>query len=129
MRARPAQVWPAIAPVIPTPAHPSYPSGHSTQNHLIAACMKLAVPDLASACDILANRIAFNRELAGVHFPSDTAAGKRIATSAKPILAEVEEFKNIVRQVRTEWGEPRIIAPPKIPTGASPPPKLPPTSL
>ena len=43
-RMRPAQAYPALLPVIPTPSHPSYPSNHSTQAHLVAACVGAAMP-------------------------------------------------------------------------------------
>lgn len=129
IRARAAQVWPVIAPIIPTPAHPSYPSGHALQSHLIAELVKLAVPTMGLACDILANRIAFNRELAGVHFPSDTAASKEIVARIMPLLTEVPEFNNIIQQVKLEWGETRNVAPPALPVNRVAPPKLPPTTV
>ena len=36
MRARPNQIEPRIEPLIEVPRHPSYPSGHATQNFLVA---------------------------------------------------------------------------------------------
>ena len=34
-RPRPSQVCPALLPPVPVPGHPSYPSGHATEAHLI----------------------------------------------------------------------------------------------
>ena len=34
----------------------------------------------------LADRIARNREIAGLHYPSDTAAGKAVATATLPLV-------------------------------------------
>ena len=78
-RPRPVQVWTAIAPSIPTPLSPSYPSGHALKSFLTAECMKLFAPnDMASQFQALAEQIALNRERGGVNFPSDTAASRRM---------------------------------------------------
>ena len=36
---RPSQICPALLPPIPVPGHSSWPSGHSTQAHLMKNCM------------------------------------------------------------------------------------------
>jgi acid phosphatase (class A) len=123
-RARPAQVWPVIAPIIPTPGHPSYPQGHALQAYLIAACVTAAVPAMGPACDVLARRIALNRELAGVHFPSDKEASKKAAEAAIKLLLPV--VADLIEAVGAEWGNPKSAAPPPIPplptAGANTPP-------
>ena len=71
-----------VVPVIETPAHGSLPSGHAT----IATLMARLLTELMYArfgldhpkvlqLDRLARRIAFNRVVAGVHFPIDSRAG------------------------------------------------------
>ena len=118
-RARPVQVLPSIAPTISTPPHPSYPSGHGLQGLLIAELVKLAAPSMAAACDILGARIGENREIAGVHFPSDTRASKRILpkiikiligegqtanpSSSDPDQYPIKELGAIVKAARIEW--------------------------
>jgi acid phosphatase (class A) len=87
-RARPQQVCPAIMPIIPGPAHPSYPSGHSTQSHLIAGALSLVAPRVGPLMKKLAERIAKNREIAGVHFASDSAEGKKLAAQAMTLLGD-----------------------------------------
>ena len=72
-RARPQQVCPVIMPIIPGPAHPSYPSGHSTQSHLIADALSLVAPRVGPLLKKLAARIAENREMA---FTSKATAKK-----------------------------------------------------
>jgi membrane-associated phospholipid phosphatase len=92
---RPAQVYPLIMPLIDGPDTPSFPSSHSLQAHLITGVLKLALtpsvppPSVfpppgpppppcattADALDVLADRVAYNREVAGVHYPMDTLAG------------------------------------------------------
>lgn len=78
---RPVQIAPSVLPVIPTPAHGSLPSGHATMAVLTAEILAqlLFKGDPAHArvkqLDRLARRIAFNRVVAGVHFPVDSAVG------------------------------------------------------
>ena len=74
-RRRPNAVLAAIRPVIPVPWHASYPSGHATQAVVIARLLARLAP--ASTGDLMefAFRVGHNREVAGVHYPSDTAAG------------------------------------------------------
>ena len=85
---RPYMVSSRIVPVIETPAHGSLPSGHATVSSLVSALLRSLIYrdtlDLQSSqlshpkvlqLDRLARRIAFNRVVAGVHFPMDSAAG------------------------------------------------------
>ena len=80
-RPRPSQLCPALLPPIEIPGHASFPSGHSTQAHLMALCMNdvlNALPQQNTMVDdlwTLADCIARNREIAGLHYPSDSAAG------------------------------------------------------
>jgi hypothetical protein len=93
-RRRPSQRAPALLPPIEVPGHASYPSGHATQAHLMASCVKAALPttpdniraELGEVLDTLAARIARNREIAGLHFHSDTVAGWDLADRAFSIL-------------------------------------------
>jgi hypothetical protein len=91
-RPRPSELCPALLPPIEVPGHASFPSGHSTQAHLMALCVNdifNALPQknvILDDCWTLANRIARNREIAGLHYPSDTEAGKAIALATFPVL-------------------------------------------
>lgn len=108
-RARPAQVYPAILPMLPTPGHPSYPNAHALENALIAACLELAIPSLGSPketqgpLDVLAERIGVNREIAGLHFPSDTRAGRSLIPGIMDLLTPCPLFHGIVEQAKKEW--------------------------
>ena len=81
-RPRATQLCPALLPPIEVPGHASFPSGHSTQAHLMALCMFdvfNGLPQQNTVVDnlwTLADNIARNREIAGLHYASDTAAGK-----------------------------------------------------
>lgn len=78
---RPVQRAPSVMPVIATPAHGSLPSGHATMAVLTAEILSQLLFDDEPAhprvqqLDRLARRIAFNRVVAGVHFPVDSAVG------------------------------------------------------
>ncbi|WGR90884.1 phosphatase PAP2 family protein [Bradyrhizobium sp. ISRA435] len=77
---RPIELSPQVQPIILTPGHGSFPSGHSTENHMVARilwelCGK-GNKDLGEQLMREAARIAVNRTVAGVHFPVDTAAGQ-----------------------------------------------------
>jgi hypothetical protein len=78
---RPAQYSAQIQPMLTTPGHGSWPSGHSTEAFMTARVLQnlMNVTQL-SEIDLqlqrLAARIAINRTVAGVHFPVDSAAGR-----------------------------------------------------
>jgi membrane-associated phospholipid phosphatase len=99
-------------PPIQVPGHASYPSGHATQAHLIAKCVQLVLPaadamtaPLTADLDALAARIARNREIAGLHYPTDSAAGLVLATGIVPLLnsAAVPTFTSALTAAQGEW--------------------------
>ncbi|MFS8051643.1 phosphatase PAP2 family protein [Rhizobium sp. BR 317] len=82
---RPMEYSPQIQPMILTPEHGSLPSGHSTESFAMAIVLVQllrASPNPVYEQDIYAvqllrqaARVAVNRQVAGVHFPVDSAAG------------------------------------------------------
>ncbi|GJE13579.1 hypothetical protein [Methylobacterium longum] len=127
-RRRPSQRAPALLPPVPVPGHPAYPSGHATQAHLMALCVRRALPangirqQLGPVLNALANRIARNREIAGLHFGSDSRAGAQLAQQIVDILdsngmpqslpqsippdtavGTRRRFKDIVATATAEW--------------------------
>jgi len=93
-RPRPVRLDPSLLAPIDPPGHPAYPSGHATQSFLIARCLEQVVPvvlgtgpaDKQSPFWLLAERIAKLREVLGVHYPSDTKGGLRLAEGAFPLM-------------------------------------------
>jgi membrane-associated phospholipid phosphatase len=94
--ARPVEMSPQIQPMIPTPGHGSWPSGHATEAFIVATVLE-ALLDAAnppasngSACreqlQRLAGRMAVNRTVAGVHFPVDSAVGRLLGTALGEFL-------------------------------------------
>jgi hypothetical protein len=130
MRGRPGRCCPASPPLDPMfpkgtlyyPGHPAYPSGHSTQAHAVALlCAELAP---AKKADLLAaaDRVAQNREIAGLHYPSDSAAGASLAAQALALFLQNPGVKSRLPAAQAEW--PVVSAPPSQPAqkGSSPRP-------
>lgn len=78
----------------------SYPSGHT----VIARLMALALSDLAPArrAEFMAraDEAALDRVIAGVHHPSDLAAGKQLADELYPLLLKNPAFAADMEQAR-----------------------------
>lgn len=101
-RARPWQIYPPLLPPVTTPAHPSYPNGHSLQSHIIAHSIALANKALAAPALAMARRIAENREVAGLHFRTDTEAGKKLAKKVVELLEKLPRFQEIRLRAENE---------------------------
>jgi hypothetical protein len=114
-RQRPAQLCSALLPPIQAPGHASYPNGHSTQAHLMAYCVALVLPEnvrpkLQNNLRVLADRIGRNREIAGLHYRSDTIAGVTLAQSIFALLntdpdakATMQRFWEAIEKAKAEW--------------------------
>jgi membrane-associated phospholipid phosphatase len=117
-RPRPSVLSPRLMPPIDVPGHAAFPSGHSTQAHLVALSLAQVLPQAASQgfnpqtglpdptlgpLQLLAERIGRNREVLGVHYPSDSAAGKKLAEATFPLLVECKTVKTIIERAKAEW--------------------------
>jgi membrane-associated phospholipid phosphatase len=65
----------ALTTVIPTPNSPSYPDEHAVTAGAAATVLAYVFPDEAERFQALATEAADSRVMAGVAYPSDTAAG------------------------------------------------------
>jgi hypothetical protein len=77
---RPADCSAQVQPMITTPGHGTFPMGHAVQCFLEAGLLQALTHSapgspLAIQLGRTAFRIAFNRIVAGLHFPVDLAAG------------------------------------------------------
>lgn len=103
-RVRPSILEPTIRPCIKIPGHPAYPSGHSTQAFAWAyLLMEFTPAEQHDAILTGAKLIAQDRELAGVHYPSDTALGQRIARQVVDMWLVNPKFVSLLKKARTEW--------------------------
>ena len=145
-RPRPSQISPDLMPPIAVPPHASYPSGHSTQAWLLSRLLEQVLPSIVGTPAIpqnpvtppmtptapapvaqsllyrLAERVARNREVMGLHYPSDTSAGQILAKGIFDILMDVQgipipdaanppastsfmSMKDVINHARVdEWG-------------------------
>ncbi|MDI1273581.1 phosphatase PAP2 family protein [Polaromonas sp.] len=81
---RPVDLSPQIQPMIPTPGHASWPSGHATEAYMTCAFLQALIPHgdkYSEQLERLAARIAVNRTVAGLHYPVDSAVGRLLGTS------------------------------------------------
>jgi membrane-associated phospholipid phosphatase len=79
---RPSDLSALMQPMIEVPQHASYPMGHAIEAHLIAGLLSRLVPGLGTgsaarrALRRNAYRIAYNRVIAGLHYPIDAIPGR-----------------------------------------------------
>jgi membrane-associated phospholipid phosphatase len=136
-RPRPSQLSPALMPPIAVPGHASYPSGHSTQSHLLSGLLAQVMPAsvtaalpalpgapaplplpappppvagappfipwIGSLLDRLAERVTRNREVLGLHYPSDSAAGRLLAAYTLFLLLQCQSVIDIIIAAQREW--------------------------
>jgi hypothetical protein len=94
---RPHQYSEQVQPMITTPGHGSFPSGHATQAFVLARLLDGILPVVGTEYDAMrrqlylqAARIATNRVVAGVHFPVDGVAGRLLGHSiAEHVLSRL----------------------------------------
>lgn len=102
-RVRPDKLDPSLTTAIDVPAHPAYPSGHATQAFAVAQLFGIIDPQHQSYFYQDALRVATNREIAGVHYPSDSAAGKILAEQVIPFFVNIPSVAKLIEEARPEW--------------------------
>jgi membrane-associated phospholipid phosphatase len=86
-RPRPAMADPELSTVIATPNSPSYPDEHAVTAGAAAAVLAYVFPDEAEHYQTLAEEAADSRVMAGVAYPSDTAAGLELGKQVGDLVA------------------------------------------
>lgn len=98
-----------LAPMFPDPkdalhpGHPAYPSGHSTQAHMIAELYARMFPAKRDELFAEAYGVARNREIAGLHYASDTVAGRDLAVQLVDAFLKVPALSRLFEQAKREW--------------------------
>jgi len=105
-RARPHQLEPRLHPCIAVPGHPAYPSGHALQGYLVARVLSLIFPEGREALRAAGASIGHEREIAGLHYPSDARASSALGQSLFARLESNETFLREVDAARAEWRRP-----------------------
>lgn len=103
-RERPYVADARVAPAAERERTFSYPSGHATRGALFAAVLAELAPARREALLRRGAQIGEDRVIAGVHYPSDVAAGQRLgAEIARALLAD-RGFREALAQARAlEW--------------------------
>jgi len=90
-RKRPYLTDARIKPCVELEKTPSYPSGHATRGMVWALVLAEIYPEHRDALIARGREFGNDRILAGVHYPSDVAAGQKLGTEiAKRLLADPE---------------------------------------
>ncbi|HKW94213.1 MAG TPA: phosphatase PAP2 family protein [Methylomirabilota bacterium] len=87
-RPRPGAVDPTLATALATPRSPSYPSEHAAVAAAAARVLAYLFPDDSQALMAKAMEAAGSRELAGLQYPSDTAAGLDLGGKVADLVIE-----------------------------------------
>lgn len=102
-RARPSQLNEDLIATIPNPAHAAYPSGHSSQAYMVALVLSEFDPENAEKYKQFAIDVAHRREIAGVHYPSDSVAGRKLAVDILARLRAVPIFEKKFQEAKASY--------------------------
>ena len=102
-RPRPHHLEPRIQAADAKIPHGSFPSGHSFISNVNAEVLARLAPAKRDVLLQSALEMAWSRELLGVHYPSDSEAGRIFAGDFVRFLFENEEFRRNFDSVRQEW--------------------------
>ena len=100
-RARPYHLEPRLQN-LEAPGHASYPSGHSSASHVHAYILSEIFPEYKDHFMGVASEMAFSRETLGVHYPSDSKAGKEFARRFVGELMKNRKFRADFEAMKTE---------------------------
>lgn len=102
-RVRPYHLDKTLTPVCHIKmADNSYPSEHSTLGYVYALVLIEIMPEKRDVILARADEYAYNRLVCGAHFPSDVAAGKKIAYAIYDNMDRNPQFQKALTAVRNE---------------------------
>lgn len=87
-RPRPSQLDPELETWLPVPDAPSYPSDHAVAAGAAETVLRHFLPDREEVFTALAEEAANAHVLAGLHFPSDAAAGLELGREVGALVIE-----------------------------------------
>lgn len=108
-RPRPSQLDADLETVIPNPAHAAYPSGHASQTYMIALVLSEFDPENEAKYKQLAIDVAHRREIAGVHYPSDSVAGRTLAVDVLARLRAIPVFEKKFQEAKATHLKPSFV--------------------
>lgn len=106
------QFWGALRPydaapkqvklLLNTANNNAYPSGHTTLAYILAEVIGLLVPDQRPALRQQANKVAQHRIQAGMHYPEDIDAGKKLGAILLGAMLQNDDFQSDLKAAREE---------------------------
>lgn len=87
---RPFMLDKAIVSIMPTPNHPSYPSGHATFSGAAETILTYYFPENKAQWVSLANEASDTRIWSGIHFPIDASAGMDLGIKVGDAVIHLE---------------------------------------
>ena len=106
-RPRPSQLDPTLTTVVPVQHHAAYPGGHAAQSYASALVLGMVDPRNAEKYKQIALDVAHRREVAGVHFPSDSSSGRLLAEQVVKALFEKPEIQKRLELAKKEFATSR----------------------
>jgi acid phosphatase (class A) len=105
-RPRPPLQDPAIHPVVPVPSTASYPSGHAMRGALWGEILAKMMPNLREQLLARGAQIGHDRIIAGVHFPTDVAAGQKLGLVIAHWMMGSSAFRRDLKRAKPEFLRP-----------------------
>lgn len=107
-RTRPPLADPRIHPCVALEKTFSYPSGHATRGIVWATLLSEIFPEQREKLMALGREIGDNRFLAGMHYPTDVAAGQTLGDEIAHRLLANPQFRQRLQAAKKEcwaaWG-------------------------
>lgn len=110
-RARPYALEPALRTEVPPPGHASYPSAHATEYAALAEIMSILNPTCATSYRALSDAVGHRREVAGVHYPTDTSAGIALGNRVARTLYDEGHLAPMIDALKADVAAGRIPQP------------------
>jgi acid phosphatase (class A) len=104
-RPRPFLLEPRIVPLVDKPPNAAYPSGHTMWARTMGLLLADMLPEYREKIMARADEYAFNRVVAGVHYPSDIESGKLAGTALTAFLMAAPSFQKDFAEARKELRE------------------------
>jgi acid phosphatase (class A) len=101
-RPRPHLYSDLVKPVVPLSKSGSYPSGHSTVGTLMGIELANMLPEKRAAIMARAWEYAHNREVGGIHYPSDIEMGRISGTVIAEAISTHADFKQEFEAAKAE---------------------------
>jgi membrane-associated phospholipid phosphatase len=102
-RARPTQLEPKLTLVVPIPGNSSYPGGHAAQSYSMALVLGMLDPAHKDAYVQRSIEGSHRREIAGLHYPMDAVAGRRLAAAVVDAMLAHPDVKPLYEAAKREY--------------------------